>query len=192
MRSVDSSSFQRTRLGHLRNAVPASYDRIRRNESGATAVEFPLVAGILVVLLLNGIDLGRYIYLRGQVENAAQAGAHSIWEKCDPMKLPIVTKCYSNQTAAQTAVASVVSSIAQAVSSENISLSEGYYCPDAAGALHPVTNVARLPTQCLSGVVPGDYVEVQVTSSFSPLFGNLTVAALFGTSISMTSYMRLQ
>lgn len=179
-------------LKYLRESVRALYGKIYQDESGATAVEFPLIAGILVILLLNGVDLGRYIYLRGQVENAAQAGAHSSWEKCDPMKLPIVTKCYSSQAAAQTAVASVVSSIVDDITNDNVSMSERYYCPDAAGALHPVTNVASLPAQCLSGVVPGDYVQVQVTYSFTPLFGNLTVAAAFGTSITMTSYMRLQ
>jgi hypothetical protein len=142
--------------------------------------------------LLNGVDLGRYIYLRGQVENATQAGAHSVWERCDPMKLPVMTKCYADQTAAKRAVVDVISGIVEGVASNSVTLVDGYFCPDSSGALHSVTNVTSLPAQCLSGVVPGNYVQVQVNYSFVPLFGNLTVAAAFGTSISTTSYMRLQ
>jgi Flp pilus assembly pilin Flp len=195
MRLVASSSFQpfrRTLVGFLRASLHSRCRQLGRDQSGATAIEFALIAGILVYLLLNGIDLGRYIYLRGQVENATQAGAHSVWEKCDPMKLPIVTKCYANQTAAKTAVVSVISSIVEGVVNDHVTITESYYCTDAAGALHSVTNVASLPAQCLPGTVPGDYVQVQLTYPFTPLFGNLTVAGTFGTTISMISYMRLQ
>ncbi len=179
-------------LRPLRPSARASWGRVRRDQSGATAIEFGLIAAILVFLLLNGVDLGRYLYLRTQVENAAQAGAHWIWEKCDPMKLPVMTRCYSGQSAAQTAVAGVISSVLAGVSGDQVTLTEGFYCTDAAGALHSVTNMASLPTQCVSGAVPGDYIQVRITYGFAPLFGNLTVAQAFGTSISMTSYMRLQ
>jgi Flp pilus assembly protein TadG len=179
-------------VGFLRASVHSPCGQLCRNQSGATAIEFALIAGILVYLLLNGIDMGRYIYLRGQVENATQAGAHAVWEKCDPMKLPLIAKCYTDQTAAKTAVASVISNMVPGITGSQLVITEGYYCPDAAGALHSVTNVSSLPTQCLSGVVPGDYVQVQLTYPFTPLFGNVTVARTFGASISMTSYMRLQ
>jgi Flp pilus assembly pilin Flp len=195
MPSLDSFSLEpvyQARLGAYREAVRASSGRMCRDQSGATAIEFALISGILVFLLLNSIDLGRYIYLRGQVENATQAGAHSVWEKCDPMKLPIVTKCYANQTAAKAAVVSVISSILEGIANDHVTITESYYCTDAAGALHSVTNVASLPGQCLPGAVPGDYVQVQLTYPFTPLFGNLTVAGTFGTSISTISYMRLQ
>lgn len=195
MRLAGSPSFQffhRMLVGRFRDPVRAPGRRICHDQSGATAVEFAVIAGVMVFLMLNGIDLGRYVYLRGQVENATQAGAHSVWEKCDPMKLPIITKCYTDEAAAKRAVVSVISSIVDGVSNDRVTLTEGYYCADAAGALHSVTNVTSLPAQCLSGVVPGDYVQVQITHPFAPLFGNLTVVRMFGTSISMTSYMRLQ
>ncbi len=195
MRLLGSSSFQplpRLLLSCLSASVHAPCRRIGRDQSGATAIEFALIAGILVFLLLNGIDLGRYIYLRSQVESATQAGAHSVWAKCDPMKLPVMTKCYTDQTAAKTGVVSVISGIVNGVANNHVTMTEGYYCPDSAGALHSVTNVAILPAQCLAGAVPGDYVQVGVTYPFTPLFGNLTIAATFGTSISTTSYMRLQ
>jgi Flp pilus assembly protein TadG len=162
-----------------------------RDQCGATAIEFALIASVLVLLLLNGVDLGRYIYYRDQVENATQAGAHAVWERCDPTKLPIVPNCYTDQTTAENAVASVVADIVPGVTGDHVTLAQGYYCPDATGTLHAVTNVATPPSQCLSGVVPGIYARVEVTYSFAPLFGNLTVVSMFGTPTSTTSYMRL-
>jgi Flp pilus assembly protein TadG len=162
-----------------------------RDQRGVTAIEFALVSVSLVFLLLNGIDLGRYIYYRDQVENATQSGAHAVWERCDPTKLPIVPKCFADQAVAKTAVASVIAAIVPGVTGDRVTLDQGYYCPDAAGTLHAVTNVASPPSQCISGVIPGVYVRVEVTYSYAPLFGNLTVVSMFGTSTSTTSYMRL-
>ncbi|MBL0408080.1 pilus assembly protein [Microvirga aerilata] len=162
------------------------------DQRGATAIEFALAAGTLVFLILNGVDLGRYIYVRSQVENATQMGAHGIWKQCDPMKLPIVPKCYKDQAAAKAAVVNIIGAIVKGVTSEHVTVTEGYYCSDSAGALHAVVDVTKPPAQCLPGVVPGDYLQVQVGYSFNPIFGDLTAARIFGTSISTTSYMRLQ
>jgi hypothetical protein len=188
---VSSPRLQRV-IKRLNVAGRFSCGRIWCDQRGATAIEFALIAGILFFLLLNGADLGRYIYLRSQVENATQMGAHAIWKRCDPMKLPIVSKCYDNQDAAKAAVVNIIGSIVKGVSSDHVTLVEGYYCSDAAGTLHSVPDITKPPVQCMPGVVPGDYVQVRVSYSFAPIFGNLTVARMFGTSISTTSYMRLQ
>ncbi len=194
MHLVRFFSFQALRRRLLRRVQRSACGlrgQIWRDECGATAVEFALVAGTFVFLLLNGVDLGRYIYLRNQVENATQASVHAIWQNCGPMKLPVVSKCYASQAAAKTAVVNVISGIVNGVTDSNVTVAEGYYCADEFDALHTVTDVKNLPSQCLSGVVPGDYVKVDVTYAFAPLFGNLTVARLLGTSIPTTSYMRL-
>lgn len=170
--------------------VPTRCRKFWRDQRGATAIEFALVSLVLIFLLLNGVDFGRYIYYRDQVENATQAGAHAVWQRCDPTKLPIVPKCYTNEATAKTSVASVVANIVPGVTGDHVTLAQDYYCPDATGTLHAVTNVASPPSQC-SGVVPGVYVRVNVTYSYTPLFGNLTVVKMFQTSTSTTSYMRL-
>jgi Flp pilus assembly protein TadG len=188
---VNSRNLQRLSwksLKALESTARSRGGRILRDQRGATSIEFALSAGVLLLLLLNGIDLGRYIYLRSQVETATQMGAHRIWESCDPMKLPIVTKCFSNQDAAKTAVVNVIATVVKSIATAQVALSQGYYCTNGTGTLYPVT----LPAQCLSGATPGDYVQVQVTYSFAPLFANLTVASMFGKVISTTSYMRLQ
>ena len=49
--------------------------RILRSQSGQSMIEFAFVLPILVLLLLGGIELGRYAYLAILVGNAAHAGA---------------------------------------------------------------------------------------------------------------------
>ncbi len=160
-----------------------------RDQRGAVTVETALVAGMLVYILLNAVDLGRYLYLRTQVENATQAGAHAVWKTCDPTKLPLQTKCNPD---AVTAVINVASSFVSNVEERNVSLTDGYFCSDTSGALHAVSNPLSLPSDCQTGISAGYYVQTRITYSYVPLFGNLTVAGLFTSSISTTSHMRLQ
>jgi hypothetical protein len=161
-----------------------------------TAIEFALVAGMLVALLLNGVDLGRYIYLREQVENAAQAGAHAVWVACDPMKLPVATKCPGWDAAATSAIFRTLLNKDTDAANDGVTLHkpivEGYFCPSAAGALVAVTNPSSPPASCLAGTTPGTYIQLQITYTYAPLFGDLSVTHLLGTTISKTSYMRLQ
>lgn len=159
------------------------------DQRGSIAVETALIASTLVYILLNGVDLGRYLYLRTQVENATQAGAHAIWKTCDPNKLPLNTKCNPD---AMTAVVNVASSFVSNVKEQNVSLSEGYYCSDTSGSLHAVSNPLSLPSTCQPGISAGYYVQTRITYSYGSLFGRLTVAGLFASSISTTSHMRLQ
>jgi Flp pilus assembly protein TadG len=49
--------------------------RIAGAESGQSMIEFAFVLPILVLLLLGGIELGRYAYLAILIGNAAHAGA---------------------------------------------------------------------------------------------------------------------
>jgi Flp pilus assembly pilin Flp len=169
--------------------------QIWRDEQGVAAIEFALIAGVFVILLLNGVDLGRYIYLREQVENAAQAGAHAVWMTCDPRYLPVTTKCPGWEAAATSAIFRTLLNKDTDAANDGVTLqkpiTEGYFCPDTAGTLVAVTNPQNPPASCMTGVTPGMYVQLQVTYTYAPLFGDLSVSHLFGTSISKTSYMRL-
>ena len=182
-------SLRKVLLGLRPQMIAEASKQIWHDQRGSIAIEFALIAGFLVFLLLNGMELGRYIYLRSQLENATQAGGHAVWKACDPTKLPIATKCSPE---GKTAVKTVVSSMFGTVDDDDITLTEGYFCTSADGVLHAVTNPASLPSVCQTGIVAGDYVQVQITYSYAPLFANLTLGRLFGTSISTTSYMRLQ
>ena len=59
---------------------------LRDDHRGVAGIEFALVAGVLCILLINGIEIARYAYTAMQVQNAAQIGAQSAWKACDPNK----------------------------------------------------------------------------------------------------------
>ena len=49
--------------------------RLIRSEGGTSAVEFAIVAPVLIFLLIGLIDVGRYTYYGILAANAARAGA---------------------------------------------------------------------------------------------------------------------
>lgn len=55
------------RLSRLRAAVDRFAQRLRREESGVAAVEFGLFAPMLLVLLLGGVDVTRFVLVRNKV-----------------------------------------------------------------------------------------------------------------------------
>lgn len=165
---------------------------------GVAGIEFALVAGALCILLLNGIEVARYAYTVMQVQNAAQIGAQSVWKACDPNKqLPATIKCGTGlKTAIQTAIKSTT--LGDSVTLQSGSPTEAYYCLNNANELIPDGGIAlgSKPTNCntITGAQagqPGDYIKVDVTYKYQPLFLDFTVGRLFDGSITKTTYMRL-
>ena len=73
---------------------------------------------------------------------------------------------------------------------------EGYYCVNASNALQSVGSLASKPADCTAAgnpnTSPGDYIQVEVTFTYAPLFPGVTVMGFWGiTSIAQTSWMRL-
>ena len=154
------------------------------------AVEFAIMALVLVFLLLNGIDLAHYTYARMQLENAAQMGAHAAWVTCDPSTVPALTKC-----------GGLTGKVADAVQGTSLravqsSVTEGYYCPQASSKLSRVSGVAEPPANCkqtgFETIAPGYYLAIDVAYTYAPLIDVPTVTPLLGTSLKHTAYMRLQ
>lgn len=166
----------------------------RRDAKGTAAIEFALVSLLLVVGLLNAVDFGYYMYQRMEVENAAQAGAQAAWKTCNQSPMYPATQNCSGLNAAITA-AIQVTSLGTSVQLASGYPTEGYYCVNASGQLQSVGSLSSKPANCSavgnSSTSPGDYLQVQVTYSYAPLFG-LTVMSSWGiSSISMTSWVRL-
>lgn len=174
----------------FQKALARTRDPLCRDEQGAVAIEFAVIGATLILLLLNGVDLGHYLYLRSQVENAAQASAHATWKTCDPTKLPVSSKCPEWEAAATAAALST--SLEEASVTLQKPPVEGLFCPDAGGTLHAVSDPKTPPAECLTGIVPGYYVQTRITYTYEPLFGDVTVVGLLETSIAKTSHMRMQ
>lgn len=163
------------------------------DERGAAAVEFALIGLALIIGFLNMIDIGRYAYSRMEVADAAQVGGQAIWKACGVSNVPATINCPGMTSALTTGVQST--SLGSQVSVASGYPTEGWYCVDGAGALTYVSAAATNPGNCAavdSPALPGDYVVIKTTYAYSVLFSGLSVAAALPSSITSTTYMRVQ
>jgi Flp pilus assembly protein TadG len=166
---------------------------MRDDRRGVAAIEFGLFAIFLSLCLVNVADVSIYIYHRMQAENATQVAAQAAWKTCDVSQLPATTNCAGLATAVRTALAST--SLGTSVSLKSGSPSEGYYCVSSSNALQYVSDVSSKPADCtaagMPGLQPGDYIQVQTTFPYAPIFPGLSVASTFATPINSTAIVRL-
>lgn len=166
--------------------------RFRRDVRGAVAAEMALVSLLLVGLLAQGLDFGWYVYCTMQVKMAAQAAVAQAASSCTTAaQLPATTNC-AGVTAAMTSAAQQVSLGAK------ISMAaptEGYYCNNtaAANALTSKGAIGSKPTDCspYSADTPADFISVQTSYTFKPLFPGLSAMSAFAGPITAQAWMRL-
>jgi Flp pilus assembly protein TadG len=163
------------------------------DQRGVAAIEFGFFAIFLSLALVNVTDVSIYIYQRMQAENATQVAAQAAWKACDLSQLPATTKCPGLATAVQNALGST--SLGTRLSLISGSPSEGYYCVNSSNALQYVSDVSSKPADCtaagMPSLQPGDYIQVQTTFPYAPLFPGLSVTGTFSTPINKTAIMRL-
>lgn len=166
---------------------------ISNDQRGVAAVEFGFFVVFLAVSLANVADVSMYIYQRMQLENATQVAAQAAWKACDLSHLPATTNCPGLTTAMQNALQST--SLGTRVALVAGSPTEGYYCINTSNALQYVSDVSSKPADCTAAgmptLQPGDYIQVQTTFSYAPLFPGLSVASGFASPITKTATMRL-
>jgi Flp pilus assembly protein TadG len=166
---------------------------LRRNQRGVAAIEFAMFGLFLSVGMLNVADIGIYLYERMEVENATEMGAQAAWKTCPLSQLPATVNCSGLNAAVTTAVQST--SLGTQVSLQSGSPSEGYYCVNSSNALEYMSSVSSRPADCTAAgepsLQPGDYIVIQTTFSYAPLFPSITVASKFTTPITRTAMMRL-
>jgi Flp pilus assembly protein TadG len=168
---------------------------LARDTRGAAAVEFAMIGGLLITGLFNAVDIGRYLYQRMEVQNAAQMGVQAVWKACDTAHLPATTNCSSMSDALTAGVQST--SLGNAVSQASGSPAEAWYCVNDTGSLVFVADASSAkPADCSAAnnptATPGDYLKVQTTYTFSPLFSALSVTGALPTPLTGSSLMRLQ
>ena len=161
---------------------------------GTAAIEFSLIAGFVIFALFNTIDFARYFWQKMEFENATQMAAQAAWKTCDTTHLPATTNCPGLNAAVTAAIHS--SSLGSSVTLANGSPTEGYYCVNASSALVYVSDVSSKPANCSSvgnaSGLPGDYIKVQTTYTFTPLFSGISLGSTLTSPIIDTSIMRLQ
>ena len=170
-----------------------------------------LVTALLAYPVLNVADIGMYAYQSMQVANAAQAGARAAWSACNVASYwPATANCGASGATLTTAV-SGTAGIQSTTLGSNVTLvsgypKEGYYCATTTNALTlapgPAVSAGATPNKssdcsgvanaALATAVPGDYVSVSVTFTYTPLFtGVPTVASLLTSPITSTAWQRM-
>lgn len=164
-----------------------------REAEGAAAIEFAVIALTLAVSVMNAADIGLYLYQRMEVENATQMAAQAAWQACDLKQLPATLNCPSLGAAMAKGLQGT--SLGSAVRLAAGYPTEAYYCVDQTGALADVADVSHKPADCTSvgapTASPSDYIVVQTSFTYAPLFPGLSVAGMFQTAMTRTAYMRL-
>ena len=163
---------------------------------GVAAVEFGIFAVFLSLALANVVDVSIYLYQRMQAQNATEVAAQAAWKTCDLTVLPPTTDCAAlaaSVTAVQNALGST--SLGTRVALVSGSPSVGYYCVNSSNALQYVSSVSSKPADCTAAGTPSlqpvDYIQVQTTFPYAPLFPGLSIASTFATPINRTAIMRL-
>ena len=154
---------------------------LRRSVSGTAAIEFALVALVLVPVLLNVVDFSFLIWGQMEVDNAAEMGAQAAYTTCSTSgSTPATTNCASLNTVVTTAIQST--SLGNSVSLATGYPSEAYYCTSGT-SLQSVGSYSSPPSPFNCSAVgnatatPGDYITIRVNYSYSPLFSGLSLAS---------------
>lgn len=170
--------------------------RLFANNAGLATIEFALASTALTVGLLNGLEVARWSLQKMEVANAVNAATLAVWNACDTKHLPAKTNCSGLNTTIDNALHTT--SLGASVTRVSGYPTEGYYCVDSSGVLTKAADyTATKPSDCSaysdSTHVPGDYVVVQATFTYSPLIGsNLTVGSRLPSTLTSTGYIRLQ
>jgi Flp pilus assembly pilin Flp len=165
----------------------------RKDSRGVAAVEFAFIASAVGFVMLNVADLAIYLFDRLEVENATQMGAQAAYHACPWNLLPATVNCTGLSTAITAGIQST--SLGTAPTLVTGYPTEAYYCISG-GALTSVGAVTSpKPADCtLAGSTttkPGDYLLIQVTYTYAPLFTGASIASLLPTTITNSAWVRL-
>jgi Flp pilus assembly protein TadG len=193
MKRRQAAGVRRPTPAKLAAELAARLTALSADQSGVAAIELGIFAPLLFLALVNVVDVTIYLYQRMQVQNATQVAVQAAWKACDLPQLPATVNCPGLTTAIQNALAST--SLGTGVSLVSGSPAEGYYCVNSSNALQYVSDVTSKPLDCTAAgtpsLQPGDYIQVQSTFTYAPIFPGLSISSTFPTPINSTSLMRL-
>jgi Flp pilus assembly protein TadG len=137
-------------LRRLSKSLAQLISRVQNDVCGVAAVEFSIVAPLMILMVLCTIDLGLGTFRMLQVENAAHAGSQYA-----------ILRGF-NASAITTAITS-------ATSFSDITASPAPYTFSGCATTSGVTTVSA-DALCADGSTPGTYVTASSSGTYSTLF----------------------
>jgi Flp pilus assembly protein TadG len=145
--------------------------KLCRAEDGIAAVEFGLLAPMLLLIVAASIDLGLAYSAQMKVQQAAQAGAqYALLHGFDSTKI----------TAAVTAATTL---------SVNASPAATQRCGCLSGSTVTLSGTPPCLVTCGNGLTPGTYVTVNAQASYTPL---VPYATLLSSPTTLTSQAQVR
>jgi Flp pilus assembly protein TadG len=139
--------------------------RISEDERGVTAVEFAMIAPILIAMMISIVDLGLGLYTDTQLANAAQAGA-----------------AYAMQKGYDSSTMTTVAQSSTRLTGVTVNVSQYCGCPSANGVVS-----ATCGSSCGDGLTAGTYAQVAATKDYSTLLSYPGLPATFHLSETATA-----
>jgi len=165
-----------------------------QDRRGAATVEFALIFGVLVVVMLNGIEIARWYNSKMELDNASEMAVQAVTKSCDSTHLPATTACPTFNSVISTALASTT--LGSLVVQGSGSPADSYYCLNASGALVFLSSVATPQTSCAAAgnasLMPSEYVTIQASYSYVPIFAAVTIGRLLPSSLKSFAMVRLK
>jgi len=191
MREITSAVHLLVRLGHLLAKTRRS--ALVKDVRGLAAIEFGFIAAFLSVAALNVADLSMFFFQKLEANNATQMGAQAAWATCDLNHIPATVKCPGMNDAITRSIHST--SLGSTISLRSGYPTEAYYCIDSSGSLQRMSDVSSPPADCSaagsSSTGPADYVMIQTSYTYTPVFTGMSVGSLLPSTIVSTSWVRL-
>jgi Flp pilus assembly protein TadG len=141
-----------------------------RDRRGVSAVEFAILAPVLVALPVPIVDIGLGLYTQMELQNAAQAGAQ--YALLHPSAFPSPAQI-------QAAAVAAVPSLTLTASS-----SQACGCPGTGPAGAPAVTFGSCGTACSTGQPPGTFITVTAQTTYVPM---MSYPAL-GNSVALSAH----
>lgn len=162
------------------------FARFRRRQDGVSAVEFALVAPIILLLLAAAVDFGSVVMTRMQIEDAAQSAMTYAMGQGQPLEAAnaatlagnveriLVSRLGSDVNLQIDVNHGAVKTYADATSSKsgNSALAASCYCPTMSSAGMQWNTALACSKPCTGGGGSGKFVYLRISKPFSPLFGS--------------------
>lgn len=143
---------------------------VLKDRRGVSAVEFALLAPVLIALPVPIVDLGLGLYTQMELQNAATAGAQYALQN------PSLSTLTTAQI--QAAAAAAVPSLAMSTSASQVC-----GCPGTGTGGGPAVTFGSCTTNCSTGKLPGNYVTVTAQTTYVPL----VPYPVMGSSVALTA-----